>query len=101
MQKRGHKRGQYVMARRKDKGPYAAWNVECITHQQNSRDQVKNGTSSCGERSGRAKLTERQVIEIFHSTDSNITLGKRFGVTEWRIRSIKRRITWTKVTKNL
>jgi hypothetical protein len=33
--KRGCKRGQYVMARKGDKGPYAPWNVECVTCSEN------------------------------------------------------------------
>jgi hypothetical protein len=31
MQLRGCHTGQFVMARFEDKGPYAPWNVECIT----------------------------------------------------------------------
>lgn len=40
---RGPKRGQYVMARKRDSG-YTEENVECITAGQNHSDASKNGT---------------------------------------------------------
>ena len=35
---RGHRKGQYVMARFGDKGPYATWNVKIITNRENSKE---------------------------------------------------------------
>lgn len=40
---RGRGSNQYQMARKGDKGPYAAWNVECKTAKQNIHDRNKNG----------------------------------------------------------
>jgi hypothetical protein len=95
MKKRGVIAGQYCMARKKDKGPYASWNVECKTCQQNSRDQVLNGTSSHGERNGNSKLTKAEVIEIFHD------IAARYDTTRSRIYRIKTGRVWTRVTKEL
>lgn len=39
---RGHYKGQYVMARYGDKGPYAVGNVKIITFEENSREHVGN-----------------------------------------------------------
>lgn len=42
-QMRGRLSHQYCMARKGDKGPYASWNVECITVAENHR--ATKGTS--------------------------------------------------------
>ena len=46
---RGRGRGRYAMARNKDVGPYAAWNVEIILHESNSRDARTNHPKSVFE----------------------------------------------------
>ena len=61
--KRGRKRGQYVMARTRDKGPYSAWNVKCILASANH--QAIDHSYCHGEKSKSAKLTTFQVREIF------------------------------------
>jgi hypothetical protein len=38
MKKRGRRKGQYCMARRGDKGPYAPGNVDCISVSKNHHD---------------------------------------------------------------
>ncbi len=43
MKKRGKAINQYQMARKKDEGPYAAWNVECLLTSQNIKDRDLNG----------------------------------------------------------
>jgi len=42
---RGHRKGQYVMSRPKDRGPYASWNVKIVTVAVNNLDRlgVKRG----------------------------------------------------------
>jgi hypothetical protein len=99
--KRGRAYNQYVMARIGDKGPYAIWNVECITSQENHRRQVENGTSNYGEKNGTSKLTEEQVIEIFYSKEDRKKLAARLGITTTPIYQIKTGRTWRHLTRKL
>lgn len=87
---------KYVMARHGDKGPYALWNVKCITHSANSREQTKKVR--------RAKLTEEQVKIIYQNVyqrdkgNSKAALAKRFHVSIYTIKSIRKKETWRSVT---
>jgi len=45
---RGPFRNQYVMARFNDSGPYAPWNVKCITCTENIREHMVGQTKSLG-----------------------------------------------------
>jgi hypothetical protein len=47
-----------------------------------------------GEKAGRAKLTEKQVLSIFDDTRSNKELGAIYGVLPDHIRLIKQGVTW-------
>ena len=82
-------------------GPYEPSNVMCITCQQNSRDTVANGTSSHGERNGASKLTEKQVIEIFHASGSHEDIAARYGTTWGRVYKIKTGRVWRYITQRL
>jgi hypothetical protein len=100
--KRGIYRGQFQMARNKDKGPYSAWNVTCKTTEQNSSDRKENISGMRGEDHFRTTLTEDEVLVIRKITDGFVRmprgsyklLTKRFGVTKGVIQGIKRRKTW-------
>src|ERR1700719_1184871 len=54
LKKRGPYKGQYVMARNGDKGPYVEWNVECKQSQENIKERVPN--PNFGEANYAAKL---------------------------------------------
>ena len=81
------------MARHGDKGPYADWNVQCITFGKNSSDKAKNNSVAFGIRQGGAVLTTADVVTIFTENGCCLReLGHRFGVkhgTIWDIRSSK------------
>ncbi len=66
------------------------------THQDNSRDMVKRNRCNVlhGEKHGQAKLTERQVLEIRESKETQTVIARRFNVSEMNIRYIKNRKTW-------
>jgi hypothetical protein len=68
------------------------------THRENSRDMVMRGRSPRGERHGRVKLTERQVLEIRSrgqmDTTSRAALAREFGVTKDNIAAILSRRSW-------
>jgi hypothetical protein len=53
---RGHTDGKYVMARHGDTGPYAPWNVKCITMNENLAEGFKaRGCKTWGMASWKAK----------------------------------------------
>ncbi len=88
--KRGPGHNQYCMARKGDKGPYAAWNVECKTIEQNHREHVLPK----GEQHCRAILTEQQVIKIRNSSTSISVQVRKYGVSARTVRDIRKRLTW-------
>lgn len=75
------------------------------TNRDNTRDMISKGRDKVGytkgEASGRAKLTESQVLEIrrLHATGgiTLVQLGKQFGVHPVSIRLIVKRINWTHI----
>jgi hypothetical protein len=102
MAMRGHRDGQYVMARRKDKGPYAPWNVECITCNQNHSDTAKNDTSTYGSKNPNARLNEKIAREIYVSTVAEeAALSKKYDLPFRYILNIKQRKIWARATADL
>jgi len=53
------------MARKGDKGPYASWNVECLTNTRNCQARKTNGVAAKGEKCASHKLTDNQPKEMF------------------------------------
>jgi hypothetical protein len=73
-------------------------NLRWDTRKNNHADKKLHGTQQCGERSGNAKLTNAQVIEIRRrrkSGEQQKTIACDFGVTEPNISMISRHITWS------
>jgi len=93
---RGRKRGQYVMARFGDKGPYLKDNVKCITHGQNVKDAANKGGKGVGH-----KLNAQQVKLIFASKETQRVLAVKYGVSERLIRLIKNKQVWLTVLQSL
>lgn len=80
IKKRGAGIDQYQMARRGDRGPYAVWNVDCLTARQNRGDAIKNGAAVGRPR----KVTAQQVAEaerMFLAGHSTSEVVKRTGLT--------------------
>jgi len=100
LEKRGTKTGShYVMGRIGDAGPYSPENTKCITNSQNGQERSLNGTAPRGEQ--RSVLTDKQVREIYFSTDKLKDLARRYPVGMGGIQSIKRGKSWKHVTKDL
>ena len=57
---RGCKKGQYVMARRKDEGVYEASNVRCITSGENRQEAIKYGDNNARLLKARASIGPRK-----------------------------------------
>ena len=108
LKKRGRKKGQYVMARKGDKGPYSVANVECKLTEDNCSERTENGSygdpmsrSNPGIDNGRAKITDKEAREIFLDKDSYSKIGKKYGIGICAIGYIKNKKTWTHATKDL
>lgn len=71
-------------------------NVQWGTQTENQRDRVYHGTDCRGEKSGLAKLTEKDVhqIRLLSKTTKQEDIGKRFGVSQVAISLILRGKTW-------
>jgi len=54
-----------------------------------------------GEQNGLAKLSDEDVIHIFQSTDTNMSLAAQYGVTDVAVSCIRNRKTWQHVTDQL
>jgi hypothetical protein len=102
LKKRGCKSGQYVMARYYDDGPYAAYNVKCALAENNMKEAWFNKGRGKGRPSGRAKLTEVQVRDIYlRSKDKRrgiIKLARQYNVNVVTIKAIKRKRSWRHIT---
>ena len=71
------------------------------THRDNMQDKVNKGRQTKGEAVNTAKLTENDVLTIFHSKEKNVALTKRYGVHRHTIYKIKKGITWKSlITQN-
>jgi hypothetical protein len=68
------------------------------THADNVEDRVARGRSAVGERNGRSKLTEEEVIDIFISLESPTDLSIKYSVDRKVIRDIRNKVTWKCVT---
>jgi len=90
-EKRGRKRGQYVMARKGDKGPYAWWNIDCITCSENQKQT--SGINHPG-----AKLTEELVKKIYFAKGYAKDISKRYGVRKYTVLKIKNGVLWSSYT---
>ncbi len=64
---------------------------------QNEEDKRRHDRQLLGERHHQAKLTESDVEEIRSSSDTGISLAKRFKVSMQVISNVRRRKTWRHV----
>lgn len=98
LKKRGPRSGQYVMARKGDKGPYAIGNIECVTSNKNHADMKKYRSYAVTN----IKIPAKGVIEIFLSDpNEEAELCKKYDTRYSYIAKIKRREVWADLTKDL
>lgn len=106
---RGCRKGQFCMARKGDKGPYASWNVDCLTTTQNHKEQAANGL--CGFKKGvklnknykktqikiyrqGKKITPEIARIIYAATGTQRLIAKTHNVSERLVRLIKKKQVW-------
>lgn len=74
------------------------------TQKENLQDMKSKDRHTRGEKSGTAKLTEKQVIEIIKLLKKGFKssqIAKQFGVSSGTIKFIKNKKTWVHLTENL
>ena len=71
------------------------------THNDNVQDRVNRNRSAIGEKNGRAKLTEAQVIEIYNSDYTNSELANIYHVDNKVIYDIKHKNKWKYLLNDL
>ncbi len=94
---RGVHRYEYCMARFGDEGPYAVWNVECITNAQNCSDRKR----LCGEEHPGRRLTAEEVCAIYCSNEPIKMIAQRYKISTGHTAKIKYGLTWSSVTHAL
>lgn len=65
------------------------------TKADNEADKVIDGTSNRGERQGRSKLTELDVLAIREDGRKLSEIASDYGISIMTVSEIRRRITWT------
>ena len=88
---RGCRRGQYVMARNGDEGPYEPWNVICIRQEDNHAYANKKRKLNGKKRKPRRKdLPVQTVLAIFRDERAYKEIREQYGVDDvciWGIKS--------------
>ncbi|KKM39502.1 hypothetical protein LCGC14_1564490 [marine sediment metagenome] len=73
-------------------------NLEYLSRRDNMRHAFANGLvpslDRSREKNGRAKLTNADVVSIRDSSDSNVSLARRFGVCPASISHVRNNRTW-------
>jgi len=70
------------------------------THQDNRDDAVRKSRHARGEKSGHAKLTEQDIIDIraaIAAGETNLSIAKRYPVNDASISNIRIGHTWKHV----
>lgn len=76
-------------------------NLRWDTHANNLRDRWTHGTAPMGERSGNARLTAPQVLEIKRALATGepaTTIAPRYGVRPKTVQAIKQGRLWAWLT---
>jgi hypothetical protein len=84
-----HKKGD-----KKDNRPCA---IEWSTHNDNISHAVENSLIQKGEKCHRAKLTEKQVLEIRASNDDAKYLSVKYNISKNTIWQVKRKAIWAHI----
>jgi len=74
------------------------WELEWNTRSENMLHAVKFGLHKTGEKHGKSKFTNEQVLEIFHSKEKRKILAAKYNVIVATIKNIKLGTLWSEVT---
>lgn len=94
--KRGCKRGQYVMARNNDCGAYIRGNVSALKAEENIGSYNRRRKTVSIE--GCCHLSNEVVQAIYLDPRGYATIAKKHNITKHRIQCIKRKVYYRKIT---
>lgn len=79
-----------------NKSDNSARNLSWLTQSENYKDSIRHGTHRKGERSGAAKVSNKDVIRIRKLADRlpQCVIAKKYGISESAISRIILRQTW-------
>lgn len=97
---RGHKTGQYVMARNGDKGPYERSNVRCALVEDNHNEYNLNKSSQAGKQH-RKRLNPDTVVAIYTADETYAVIARRFNLDVHSVHRIKCQKAYVKITENI
>ena len=69
------------------------------THQENQVDRLIHGTDCRGEKNPASKLTDKDVIDIYHDARSQRTIARVFGISQPTVGKIKCGKSWSWLDK--
>lgn len=99
-EKRGHKTGQYVMARNGDAGPYAEWNIRCALVEENHNDYNYSKPSQLGK-PHRKRLSDAVVVNVYTMNGTYRDIAEQVGLTVHDVHRIKCRKAYKALTERL
>lgn len=99
MSKKGCRRGQYVMARFGDKGPYTWDNTKCILSEDNHIEYNVNRKSSRGWIY--KELPMAVVLAVYLDQRRYAEIADDFKITRHRIQCIKQKHYYSKMTNHV
>ncbi len=74
------------------------WELEWSTSSHNIKHSFKMGLSKKGEEHGISKLTNKQVLDIFHSKEKRSCIMEKYCISLTTVKSIKLGKTWSEIT---
>jgi hypothetical protein len=95
--KRGLRKGQYVMARLGDKGPYKLGNIKCIL----STDNSKEAAHHKGSANGNSKLKENMIVQLYTEDGCLAAIAAKYEVSYSALYDIRRQRAWKHLTEKL
>jgi hypothetical protein len=98
--KRGHRTGQYVMARNGDCGPYARQNVRCVKVEANHNEYNLTKASQQGQ-VHRTSLPKEVVKQIYQADGLYSAIAKQFDLDVHSIHRIKCQKCYKQITDKL
>lgn len=75
--------------------------LEIGTQAENIRQRDMRGRGPIGVKHGSAKLTEAQVLVVYHSKENGMRLAERLGVHNSVIYNIRKGKTWSHLTGHI
>lgn len=85
-----------------NKNNYKLSNLEWVTHKENSKHSIEKGLLKInkGKKHHNTKLSEKDVVDIYHSKENYETISKRYSITKSTISRIKNETLWIALPKN-